>query len=161
MLRDHDQSEFGVPDFNLDADRGYAWKCWDWNRHNLGRDPGNPGARGDWECEPDFTATAQSDFSYAQPCTPPQQFHADHDNPRQLDGSGEPWDSQWYEPRHDLLLHYLDRAPMTPPEAFGDDPCKKEPPRWHEKLELGLDWERLLHKQRDDRREDTDEEGDR
>jgi hypothetical protein len=24
--------EFGVPDFNLDSDRGYAWHCWDWDR---------------------------------------------------------------------------------------------------------------------------------
>ena len=148
MLRDHDSTEFGVPDFNLDADRGYAWKCWDWNRHHLGRDPGDPAARGDWECLPDFTATQQSDFSYGQPCTPPQQFHADNDNPRQVDGSGNPLDSQWYEPHHDLLVHYLDRAPIAPPEPFGDDPCKERPPHWHDKLELGLDWERLLHQHR-------------
>ena len=27
--------EAGVPDFNLDSDRGYAWHCWDWDRSSL------------------------------------------------------------------------------------------------------------------------------
>jgi hypothetical protein len=150
MMRDRGGSELGVPDFNMDADRGYAWKCWDWDRHHLGRDPGDPGARGIWECVPDFTATAQSDFSYAQPCTPPQQFHADHDNPRQEDSAGDPFDTQWYDPHLDLAVHYLDRAGTPAPEPFGDDPCHEHPPEWHD-LELGLHWERRIQDGGEDR----------
>jgi hypothetical protein len=150
MMRDRGGDELRVPDFNLDADRGYAWKCWDWDRHHLGRDPGDPNTRGIWECVPDFTATQQSDFSYAQPCTPPQQFHADHDNPRQEDGSGNPLDSQWYDPHLDLGVHYLDRGGSPAPEPYGGDPCKEHPPHWHE-LELGLDWDRRIHEGADDR----------
>jgi hypothetical protein len=142
LLRDRDQEEFGVPDFNLDADRGYAWKCWDWSRHNLRRDPRNPGARGAWECVPDFTATQQSDFSYPQPCTPPQQFHADHDNPRQEIG-GVPLDSQWHDPHLDLEVHYLGRADAPPSEPYGDDPCQEHPGNPHD-LETGLDWQRRI-----------------
>jgi hypothetical protein len=123
MVAERAQPEFGVPDFNLDSDRGYAWHCWDWDRHNLGRDPAHPGDRGRWECVPDHIPTAQTDFSYPQPCTPPQLFHADHDNPRQTDGSGAPLDSQWYDPRRDLHVHYLTRTPAPPPDPFGPDPC--------------------------------------
>jgi hypothetical protein len=46
---------------------------------------------------------------------------------------------------------------MPAPEPFGDDPCQKEPPRWHDKLELGLDWERLAQQGRHEK----DPEGDR
>ncbi len=142
ILRDRGQAELGVPDFNLDSDRGYAWKCWDWDRHNLGRDPMNPVARGTWECVPDVTATQQSDFSYPQPCTPPQQFHADVDNPRRFSG-GVPLDSQWYDPHLDLKVHYRGRAVLPRPEPFGDDPCAKDPPAKHD-LVLGLDWRRRI-----------------
>ena len=38
MVAERGNDEFGVPDFNLDSDRGYAWKCWDWDRHNAGPD---------------------------------------------------------------------------------------------------------------------------
>ena len=149
ILRDRDEEDFGVPDFNLDADRGYAWKTWDWSRHNLARNPADPGARGAWECVPDFTATQQSDFSYAQPCTPPQQFHADHDNPRQESGGG-PLDAQWYDPHRDLQAHYLSRVDAKPPEPYGDDPCKEHPGKPHD-LETGLDWQRRLQAEGGDR----------
>ena len=32
MAAERGPGEFGVPDFNLDSDRGYAWHCWDWDR---------------------------------------------------------------------------------------------------------------------------------
>jgi hypothetical protein len=143
MIDERANAEFGVADFNLDSDRGYAWHCWDWDRHNLGRDPNQPKARGDWECVPDHIATAQSDFSYAQPCTPPQLFHADHDNPRQTDAAGDPLDSQWYDPHRDLKAHYLTRAVGPPPESFGDDPCEQNPSKPHD-LNFGLEWRRQL-----------------
>ena len=142
MAGERQNPEFTVPDFNLDSDRGYAWHCWDWDRHNLGRNPAAPGALGAWECVPNFTPVALStgqtiDFSYPQPCTPPQFFHADHDNPRQASG-GTPADAQWYEPHLDLKAHYLSRAGSPPPEKFGDDPCGKSS-KTHE-LNLGQEW---------------------
>ena len=104
---------------------------------------GRPKNRGIWECVPDHIATPQSDFSYPQPCTPPQFFHADHDNPRQTDGAGNPLDSQWYDPALDLKAHYLDRAVDPPPESFGDDPCRDHPGKPHDPV-TGSDWRRHL-----------------
>jgi len=142
MAGERQNPDFTVPDFNLDSDRGYAWHCWDWDRHNLGRSLGAPGAPGAWECVPDFTPVVLSpghtiDFSYAQPCTPPQFFHANHDNPQQAPG-GTPLDTQWYEPHRDLRAHYLSRAVAPPPEKFGDDPCGK-PSKVHD-LNLGQEF---------------------
>jgi len=77
------------------------------------------------------------DFSYPQPCTPPQFFDAAHANPRQAPG-GTPADAQWYEPHLDLKAHYLSRAVAPPPEKFGDDPCG-ESSKTHE-LNLGQEW---------------------
>jgi len=100
------------------------------------------GALGAWECVPDFTPVVLSpghtiDFSYPQPCTPPQFFHANHDNPQQAPG-GTPLDTQWYEPHRDLRAHYLSRAVAPPPEKFGDDPCGK-PSKVHD-LNLGQEF---------------------
>lgn len=89
--------EAPVPDFNLDADRGYAWHAWDWNRHRIG-----PGSH--WRCTPG--AIPGSAFGYAQPCTPPQFFHADTDNPARAPG-GVPHESQWFDPARPLATHYL------------------------------------------------------
>jgi hypothetical protein len=47
-----------APDWNLDADRGYAYKCWDWNRQN--KDNGK--VLMDTESHP-----------FMAPCTPPPQ----------------------------------------------------------------------------------------
>lgn len=149
MVAERGEEEFGVPDFNLDSDRGYAWHCWDWDRHSLGRDPDDPNARGAWECVPDHTPTPQTDFSYAQTCTLPQLFHAEHDNPRQANGAGDPLDSQWYNPRQDLQVHYLSRKVEPPPEPFRPDPCKENPPKPHEPV-LGQEWERRLHRSGED-----------
>ena len=142
MAGERGQAELTIPDFNLDSDRGYAWHCWDWDRHNLGRNPAAPGVLGSWECVPNFTPVVLStghtiDFSYPQPCTPPQFFHADHDNPQQAPG-GTPLDTQWYEPHRDLRAHYLSRAVAPPPEKFGDDPCGK-PSKVHD-LNLGQEF---------------------
>jgi hypothetical protein len=131
MVAERANAEFGVTDFNLDSDRGYAWKCWDWDRHSAGPQtpsPADPPVRGAWECVPDFIESPQSDFRYLQPCTPPHFFHADHDNPRQLQPvghpkEGDPKDPQWYNPENDLRIHYLSRAVQQEPPASGPDPC--------------------------------------
>jgi len=142
MAGERGQAELTIPDFNLDSDRGYGWHCWDWDRHNLGRNPAVPGALGSWECVPNFTPVALSagqtiNFSYPQPCTPPQFFDAAHANPHQAPG-GTLADTQWYEPHLDLKAHYLSRAVAPPPEKFGDDPCG-ESSKTHE-LNLGQEW---------------------
>jgi hypothetical protein len=128
MAAERANPEFGVPDFNLDSDRGYAWKCWDWDRHNRGPltpSSADPPERGAWECVPDFIASPQSDFHYLQPCTPPHWFHADRDNPRQQPG-GVTNESQWYDPTKPLRIHYLSRAVQVDPPADQPDPCKDD-----------------------------------
>jgi len=52
-----------VPNWNLDADRGYAYKCWDWNRHN----PPPPGGTNP------FVLQDMEGHDYMEPCTPPPQ----------------------------------------------------------------------------------------
>jgi hypothetical protein len=128
MVAERQNDEFGVPDFNLDSDRGYAWHCWDWDRHPAGPptpSPKDPPERREWECVPDFLPVADPpiDFHYRQPCTPPHFFHADHDNPRHLDSHEKPVETQWYEPTRALRTHYLGRAvePEPPPDSL--DPC--------------------------------------
>jgi hypothetical protein len=129
MVAERANDEFGVSDFNLDSDRGYAWKCWDWDRHNAGPPTPNPGDPGAWFCKPDFVASPQSDFHYFQPCTPPHFFHADRDNPRQLQSpNGPPKEPQWYNPKNDLRLHYLSRAVQQDPSPDAPDPCEGKPP---------------------------------
>jgi hypothetical protein len=76
-----------VPSFNLDSDRGYGYKCWDWDRHDK------------------FTAryNGDSSFAYRVPCTPPEQF-----NKNDICGTDTPHDIQLeYNPRLPLLIHYL------------------------------------------------------
>ncbi len=121
-----DDPDFPVPDFNMDADRGYAWRCWDWDRHHAGPDTPSakdPPVRGRWECVPDFKAAGKTDFHYRQPCTPPQFFHAAYDNPRRVDPNGQILDNQWYDPSGALHVHYLGRPAEHDPPRGGSDPC--------------------------------------
>src|SRR5262249_45491328 len=135
MVAERANEEFGVPDFNLDSDRGYAWRCWDWDRHKGGPlkpSPADPPERREWECVPKFDATAQSDFHYLQPCTPPHLFHAEHDNPRQLQANNvDPLETQWYDQTTELRLHYLSRAVVADPPPDGPDPCQATKPPHH------------------------------
>jgi hypothetical protein len=75
-----------ITDWNLDADRGYAWQCWDWNRHPDG------GLT--------FHDTEGSDVAW--PCTPPSQFVDPGDETKPFyDESGKQ--------RQPLSTHYADR----------------------------------------------------
>jgi len=67
-----------VADWNLDSDRGYAYKCWDWNRHSSAL--GNENVLTDTE-----------GHNYMAPCTPPPQ------------SKDQPHDSKTA-----LKIHYLD-----------------------------------------------------
>ena len=130
MIAERANDEFGVPDFNLDSDRGYAWRCWDYDRHNAGvpTSPPDPPKFGAGECVPDLIGTPQSDFRYLQPCTPPHFFHADRDNPRRLQPDGvHPLEAQWYDPKFDLRVHYLGRHVQEDPPVDGPDPCTAAP----------------------------------
>jgi hypothetical protein len=129
MSAEHANSDFGVPDFNLDSDRGYAWHVWDWDRH----------AERQWICTPDQLPSPVTDFSYAQPCTPPQFFHAATDNPHRVDGAGTPLESQWFDPHRDLQTHYLSRATIPAPDPIGPDPCK---PQDRTELYAPTEWQR-------------------
>ncbi len=107
------QPEFGVPDFNLDSDRGYAWHTWDWDRSDVG-------------CVPDINPVGTEDFGYHLPCTSPQFFHADHDCPAQP--------GRWYTEALDLNVHYL--------PGSGPTKCIRTPkhrpntdPTWRERLD--------------------------
>src|SRR5207249_2234532 len=54
-----DLEETEVANWNLDADRGYGYKCWDWNRHV--EDP-------EQHLLPDA-----DNHQFVAPCTPPSQ----------------------------------------------------------------------------------------
>ena len=139
MARDRGLPELQVPDFNLDSDRGYAWHCWDWDRHNLGRTPADPGARGTWECTPPFNPGFGTNFRYAQPCTTPQFFSLT-DNP--LGG-------RLYDPTVDLRVHYL-TGPIPPPEALGDGICDPNDLVGGD-LTYGETWKKRLYERHGDR----------
>jgi hypothetical protein len=124
-------TESPVPDFNLDSDRGYAWHAWDWERHARGAVGG--GGRRRWECRPDIPPDTV--FAYAQPCTPPQFFHAEHDNPSAFVG-GSPPESQWYDPSRSLGVRYLGPGVPAEPDPDGDDPCRNLDLRYPP----GIDW---------------------
>lgn len=64
------------PDFNLDADRGYAHKCWDWNRRT--DDIVLPAHQ---KVEPPGARATDPKFSFAAPCTIPDGFF-ELDTPR-------------------------------------------------------------------------------
>jgi len=69
-----------LPNWNLDADRGYGYKCWDWNRQT-GDGPN------------DHTIIDKEGHPYLAPCTPPPQTE----------------ETPGYNPTEPLKIHYLDR----------------------------------------------------
>lgn len=69
-----------MTDWNLDADRGYAWKCWDWNR---------------FPKEAGLFFKDTEDNLVLWPCTPPSQFKKEHGAPM-------------HDPAKPLLIHWAD-----------------------------------------------------
>jgi len=60
-----------VPDFNLDADRGYGWKCWAWQRVTP-----DPAAIPPDVYEPDLDGTGvPGRFTVLRPISPPQGWN--------------------------------------------------------------------------------------
>jgi hypothetical protein len=114
-----------LPDFNLDADRGYAYQCWDYLRH-APSDPKSPVLDLDkaypdqWRCAPQIVgllsqaagadpvalaARVLSWYGYAEPYTVPQKY--------------DPKDNPHHRSRYDALKrlahHYLPRGNPQPP----------------------------------------------
>lgn len=103
-----------VPDFNLDSDRGYGWRCWDWDRHAPELvDLGTPADPTDdvpmWEAHPLFTFQAAPDpaFTFSQPCSPPAQMDPMwvHDGHA---GAAHGADVHTWSPGQRRLAHYLE-----------------------------------------------------
>ncbi|MEK6791545.1 MAG: zinc dependent phospholipase C family protein [Deltaproteobacteria bacterium] len=90
-FKDTDTSS--ITDWNMDADRGYAYHCWDWNRHSAPAE-GEPLDAAHWVLE-DLEG-----HKYLEPCTPPPQA------PKKSDGCcPAPQDEP--NPHKPLGLHYL------------------------------------------------------
>jgi hypothetical protein len=93
-----------VPNFNLDADRGYAWKCWTWKRV----DPDPTAVPPDvYELDLDGTATPGR-FAVVRPSTPPQGWDpcgdAAHKDAYRTDAEVA---QHAYHPGNRLVLTYL------------------------------------------------------
>jgi Zinc dependent phospholipase C len=141
MAEGIDDEEFSVPDFNLDSDRGYAWKTWDWDRHSPGAPTPPTGALA-WLCHTQFENILNPpvDWRYLQPCTPPHFFHADTDNLAQVDSSHHILEAQWYDPSRALRMHYLRRAVVPDPKPDAPDVCDAKP---QTPGKNGIDWSKL------------------
>jgi hypothetical protein len=64
-----------TPDFNLDADRGYAFHCWDFDRHEPGTQTRAPRPEDDFHVYvTDSLGGRQESLDFEQPCTVPEQF---------------------------------------------------------------------------------------
>lgn len=77
-------------DWNLDADRGYAYKCWDWNRREGS----------------DFILHDMEGHAYMEPCTPPPQQDVRKDNSIPC----APLAKDRPDPTKPLKLHWADQA---------------------------------------------------
>lgn len=113
MASQSGQAVFGVPDFNLDSDRGYAWHTWDWDRSRR-------------RCTPDINPVGTEDYGYPLPCTSPQFFHADHDFPTQP--------GRWYDESLDLAVHYVPGP--NPPRCVRTRPHEPNTdPKWRSRVD--------------------------
>ena len=125
LTRDSITDPGEVSSFNLDSDRGYGYKCWDYDRIS-GYDSQPP-------VEYAYYPTSTPPTRYAVPCTPPRGFNStalcpDALNPGQLDPTRlDPTRLEWnntaitdnsisrvlhvhdYHPLNDLQIHYLTR----------------------------------------------------
>jgi hypothetical protein len=119
-----------LPDFNLDADRGYAYQCWDYMRQAPSKPPAPRDAfdtdwQDQWRCAPQITSflteiagrdaaslavDIRAWYGYPEPCTVPQRYDS-RDNPHHRSR---------YDPLKRLAHHYLPRA-GDPAIALGWD----------------------------------------
>jgi hypothetical protein len=86
-------SKSSVTDWNLDADRGYAYKCWDWNRHFVPKTGAST----------EHILLDMEGHSYMEPCTPPPQT----EDPNTKGGCAPP-PTMGNDPEKPLDIHYAD-----------------------------------------------------
>jgi len=110
-----------LPDFNLDADRGYGYHCWDYVRHTKSTPPSMPSGMAEpdqWRCAPKvFTLVSQlagapdvgqmvrDMYGYAEPCTVPQRY----------DAADNVHHRSRYDPLKRLQHQYLPRGYLVAP----------------------------------------------
>jgi hypothetical protein len=119
-----------LPDFNLDADRGYAYQCWDYIRHAsstppAARDQFDTDWGDQWLCAPQvksfltelagrsaaaIAADIRAWYGYPEPCTVPQRY----------DTADNPHHRSRYDPLKRLAHQYLPRS-ADPALAVGWD----------------------------------------
>lgn len=120
-----------LPDFNLDADRGYAYQCWDYLRHATsvppaGRTPLDTDWPDQWRCAPQMTtflaqavptpgvdraARVRDWYGYQEPLTVPQRYAAG-DNPHH---------ASIYDPLQRIAHAYLPPTGALPTGWDGSD----------------------------------------
>jgi hypothetical protein len=118
-----------LPDFNLDADRGYAYQCWDYRRHAPSVPPtGHPGLDRDWPDQwrgapqmmtflsptgagVDPAVQVRDWYGYQEPLTVPERYEA-ADNPHHASS---------YDPLKRLAHAYLHGAAGLQPGWDGSD----------------------------------------
>lgn len=119
-----------IPDFNLDADRGYAYQCWDYTRHasSVPKSPVVPldaAFPDQWRCLPRIetllsrvAGRTQEDleqdiltlYGYNEPLNVPQRY----------DPADNPHHRSRYDPLKHLVHHYLPGKAFTPPAPGWD-----------------------------------------
>ena len=119
-----------LPDFNLDADRGYAYQCWDYTRHAASVPPApvvplDSDWPDQWLCAPqlwtfltkltgktddELTAMIRGMYGYHEPLNVPQRY-GQQDNPHH---------SSRYDPLKHLVHHYLRQTGFVPPPPGWD-----------------------------------------
>jgi len=97
-----------MPDFNLDADRGYGYRCWDFNRSG---DTTVPKVTPDQHFD-------ETHYAFRTPCTVPEGYCADSD----FAWSGP---GRLYDPNVHLGVHYLGAG--TPDDPGCDATTKVTP----------------------------------
>lgn len=100
-----------LPDFNLDADRGYGYLGWDWDRHLAGPLTVAPHPSDDFHVyDPLNIANWSNDpdrFDHEQPCTVPEQFDP---ATSAADGPSGRHAANRYRQAVPLHLHYLGQS---------------------------------------------------
>ncbi len=120
-----------LPDFNLDADRGYAYHCWDYIRHTPSSPPAAaPGLDTDWPdqwgCAPQM-ATFLSSADPSAPADPGAQIREWYGYeepltvPERYDASDNPHHATHYDPLKRIAHAYLPPSADLPLGWDGSD----------------------------------------
>jgi hypothetical protein len=106
LTRDLEGERPFLANFNLDSDRGYGYRCWDWDRRGAYTD-GTPTEGGAFTATYAQLGQRYPQFQYVVPCTPPSQWDTSELDPGQQAG-----DPSWVTPNG---------PPPSPPNPPGGD----------------------------------------